>query len=352
MLLNQFHSRFPTEEACIDYFKSVRIQQGVVCPCCNDVTDKWLEGRNAFQCKKCGCSIPLTKGTVMEHSKLSLSTWFYTMHLMTSVKQVLSAKEVQHQLGASQYPPVWLMMMKLRNIMGKRDSVYQLSDEVELDEAFFPIRVPEDYRGQALKRGVGSQKQAKVLVIVESKEVDNMLIDYWKKCPEAAAEKIKRLSEKAKGKSVGKVVHYIKMLVINNLSAKTIDGIVRKHVAKDTVVVTDNSSSHNNFADYFTEHIVVTESGNVDKVVKSSLPWVHIVIGRCRDGIAAIHGDVDAQFLQLYLNEYCWKFNRRFFRDSTDPKYDLFDRLANIAAMYTSDIKWRNQVQPDDYDFD
>lgn len=74
----------------------------------------------------------------MEHSKLSLSTWFYTMHLMTSVKQVLSAKEVQHQLGASQYPPVWLMMMKLRNIMGKRDSVYQLSDEVELDEAFFP----------------------------------------------------------------------------------------------------------------------------------------------------------------------------------------------------------------------
>ena len=115
MLLNQFHSRFPTEEACIDYFKSVRMQQGVVCPCCNDVTDKWLEGRNAFQCKKCGCSIPLTKGTVMEHSKLSLSTWFYTMHLMTSVKQVLSAKEVQHQLGASQYPPVWLMMMKLRN---------------------------------------------------------------------------------------------------------------------------------------------------------------------------------------------------------------------------------------------
>ncbi|WP_175307337.1 IS1595 family transposase [Bacteroides thetaiotaomicron] len=160
------------------------------------------------------------------------------------------------------------------------------------------------------------------------------------------------MSEKAKGKSVGKVVHYIKMLVINDLSAKTIDGIVRKHVAKDTVVVTDNSSSHNNFADYFTEHIVVTENGNVDKVVKSFLPWVHIVIGRCRDGIAAIHGDVDAQFLQLYLNEYCWKFNRRFFRDSTDPKYDLFDRLANIAAMYTSDIKWRNLVQPDDYDFD
>ena len=33
---------------------------------------------------------------------------------------------------------------------------------------------------------------------------------------------------------------------------------------------------------------------------------------------------------------------RRFFRDSSDPKYDLFDRLVKIVAIYTSDIKWRD----------
>lgn len=107
---------------------------------------KWLNGRKAFQCPMCGCSIPLTKGT--EHSKLPLRTWFYTMHLMTSIKQVLSAKEVQYQLGVAKYEPVWLMMMKLRNIMGKRDATYQLSREVELDEAFFPIRIPKEARGE------------------------------------------------------------------------------------------------------------------------------------------------------------------------------------------------------------
>lgn len=67
--------------------------------------------------------------------------------------------------------------------------------------------------------------------------------------------------------------------------------------------MTDNSSSHVNFAEYFSKHEAFTEKGNVDDVVKRTLPWVHIVIGRCRDSIAAIHGDVDAQFLQLYLNE-------------------------------------------------
>ena len=34
-----------------------------------------------------------------------------------------------------------------------------------------------------------------------------------------------------------------------------------------------------------------------------------------------LHKEIDGRFLQLYLNEYCWKFNRRFFRDSNDPKY-------------------------------
>ena len=303
------------------YFRDIRIIQGVSCPNCGVKTDKWLQGRKAFQCTKCGCSIPLTKGTVMEHSKLSLRTWFYAMHLMTSIKQVLSAKEVQHQLRIEQYPPVWLMMMKLRNIMGKRDSIYQLSDEVELDEAFFPIRIPEEARGEKIKRGAGSQQQS--------------------------IRKASKLAKKAERQSIGKVVHYIKMFVIDNLSADTLDKIVRKHIDKDTVIVSDGSSSHINFEGYFKGYERHVES-NVDSVVKTHLPWVHVVIGRCRSGIAAIHGEVDKQFLQLYLNEFCWKFNRRFFKDSCDPKYDLFDRLVKIAAIYTSDIKWRDYYLPDD----
>ena len=44
--------------------------------------------------------------------------------------------------------------------MGKREAVYQLSGEVELDEAFFPIRVPEESQGETIRRGAGSQRQA------------------------------------------------------------------------------------------------------------------------------------------------------------------------------------------------
>lgn len=346
MLLNQFDTRFPTEESCIEYFLEIRKQEGVTCPRCKTATHLWKSSKHVFQCPKCGCRIPLTQGTVMEHSKLPMRTWFYTMHLMTSIKQVLSANEVQHQLAYPEYPPIWLMMMKLRSIMGKREEMYKLSDEVEVDEAFFPIRTGE--LDEDLKRGAGSQKQMKVLVIVESKPVDKVLMSYLSDTSGKSLGKSIRLAKRIPKNGIRKIVHYIKMFAIDNLSAATIDKLMKNSVVKDTIIVSDGSSSHVNFKEYFTEHDVHIEKGDVDKVVKSKLPWVHVIIGRCRDGIAAIHREVDGQFLQLYLNEFCWKFNRRFFRDSTEPKYDLFDRLVKIAACYTSDIKWRNYDIPKD----
>ncbi len=279
----------------------------------------------------------------MEHSRISMRTWFYTMHLMTSIKQVLSAKEVQHQLCMSEYPPVWLMMMKLRNIMGKRESIYRLSGTVELDEAFFPTRMDAEGKSNPMKRGAGSQRQSKVLVIVESKAVDDILREYWESnnVPKTM-EKAARLTTRSKGQSVKKVIHYIKMFAIDNLKASTIDELLAQNVDAKAIILSDGSSSHVNLTKNFAKHISLVEKGNADEVVKKGLPWVHIIMGECRNGIAAIYKEIDGRFLQLYLNEYCWKFNRRFFRDSTDPKYDLFDRLVRISALYTSEIKRRD----------
>lgn len=260
MLLNQFDSKFPDEDSCIAYFQSLRATNIPACPNCTCKNYSWLPKKQAFECKSCRYRIPLTKGTVMEHSKLSLRTWFYTMHLMTSIKQVLSAKEVQHQLGISQYPPVWLMMMKLRNIMGKREDIYKLTGQVELDEAFFPTRMDRDEKSQPLKRGVGSQKQSKVLVIVESKAVDDILRGYLSmQNTTVAMDKVSKLSERAKSKSVKKVVYYIKMFVIEDLKAETIDKLLEKSLDKNTVIVTDGSSSHVNLKDNFANHIAIVE---------------------------------------------------------------------------------------------
>jgi len=343
MLLNRFHIRFPDEESCVTYFRKIREDIGFACPKCQSTEHKWMVGRAAFQCTKCGYHIRLTSGTVMEKSHIPLYKWFYTAHLMTSLKQVLSAKEVQQQLELKQYPPVWLMMMKFRDIMGKREHMYKLSDEVEVDEMFFPTSILGEEKMQALKRGAGSQRQTKVLVIAESKDADKILLDYLSGNigTENVAEKVKTIAKHSSKQSVCKAVRYIKMFAIPDQKKETIDKMLCTSVEQDTVIVSDGSTSHVDLKDIFKRHDVYVED-NAHEVVTKHLPWVHIVAGECRSSIEAIHREVDERFLQLYLNEFCWKFNRRFFKDSNDSRFDLFDRLIKIAAMYTSDIKWRD----------
>lgn len=65
------------------------------------------------------------------------------------------------------------MMMKYRDIMGKRDAMYKLSDEVEIDISFFPTSSIVNVDGEDV---IKTQKTP-VLVIAESKPVDGILAE-------------------------------------------------------------------------------------------------------------------------------------------------------------------------------
>ena len=85
--------------------------------------------------------------------------------------------------------------------MGKRDAQYGLSGIIELDGFFFSLEIKEDRKGKTLKRGWGSQKKSKVPVMAESIPVKE--------------------DDRPCGK--GRKVHHIKMFVIDDLKATTID---------------------------------------------------------------------------------------------------------------------------------
>ncbi len=340
MLLKDFFARFPDEDSCISYFRDLRLQIGIKCSKCGCTDHSWLDSRKSYQCKTCGYRMKLTSGTVMEQSNLPLYNWFFTAHLMTTIKQVLSAKEIQHQLEMKDYASAWLMMMKYRDIMGKRDSTYKLSDQIELDISYFPTSV---LTGKGSARVVDTKKTA-VLVMAESKAVDEILSEYLS---DVADNKLinqsSKLLQKSSRQKVKKVIHYIKMFALPNQQYESIKPYVAANVEDSVTVHTDGGTNLFKMKDLVKQHIAHRETEEeVHEVVTKILPWVHIVTGDCRSGIEAIHKEVDERFLQLYLNEFCWKFNRRYFRDSKDVKYDLFDRLIRIAAIYRSDVKWRD----------
>lgn len=201
------------------------------------------------------------------------------------------------------------MMHKLRDVMGKRDSKYTLLGSVEVDEGFFSTEIPDKQKNEPLKRGAGSQAKTKVLVMAESTEVDSP----------------------KKGLKPKKVGH-IKMVVIPDSKKETIDPIASNGIDGDAAVVSDGTKSHINFPKMFSEYV----GRKIDpKEIGKVLPWVHIAINNSKSLIKNIYHGIKPEFLQEYLNEFCYKFNRRYFGDK------LFDRLMIASIACTSEFGHR-----------
>jgi transposase-like protein len=233
----------------------------------------------------------------MQSSKLPFQDWYIAMHLITSTKKSFSAKEIQRQLGRKRYQPVWEMLHKLRSVMGLRDG------EVELDEGFFETVDVERTDKSGVKRGRGSEKQTKVMVMDESKKVDQV-------------KKTKRPDKK---------VGFIKMKVVKNLKSETVNKVVEENIKEQSIVTTDAYPSYNNLKNVVKVHIPqVVEPKKAGKI----LPWVHIAIANSKRLLVDIYHRIDDNFLQNYLNEFCYKFNRRYIQDK------LFDRLIIASVAY------------------
>jgi len=137
MKLLDFFKKYTTDPSCKLAFKKSREQEGVFCKKCNNTEHYWLKSKELYECKKCHFRMSLKSGTILENSKLPYQYWFIAMHLMTATKKSISALEMKSQLGHKYYEPIWAMMHKIRSAFSKRDNLYQVDGEVELDEGFY-----------------------------------------------------------------------------------------------------------------------------------------------------------------------------------------------------------------------
>lgn len=309
MNLLNFSAQFPDEESCKASWKTHRDKQGVVCPKCGSTEHYWKSDKESYECKKCKYRQSLRSNTVMHGSQLPFRYWFIAIHLLTSTKKSFSALELQRQLGHTTYNPIWAMLHKLRLAMGKRDAEYNLKDLIELDEGFFSTEMAEEQKNKPLKRGRGSQKKTKVLVMAESQPVEG------------------ETTMKGKPRKVG----HIKMFVIDDLKAPTIDAKVIENIDKGSTIDSDSSTSYTNLKTLVKNHrpkVIPKEE------VGKALPWVHIAISNAKRMLLNVFHDIQPEYLQSYLNEFCYMFNRRYFGERK------FDRLMIAAVSYKNEFRY------------
>ena len=64
------------------------------------------------------------------------------------------------------------------------------------------------------------------------------------------------------------------------------------------------------------------------------LPWIHIAISNVKRQIIHTFHDVKLDFLQRYLDEFCYKFNQRYFEEA------IFNRLLVAYVSYKNGFRY------------
>ena len=101
---------------------------------------------------------------------------------------------------------------------------------------------------------------------------------------------------------------------------------IKESIDNQSIVFTDKSTSYVDISDFVELHI--TEKSDKE-TTNETLKWVHITISNAKRNLLGNYHKIKRKYLQLYLNEFIYKLNRRYFGDK------LFERLiiANITAV-------------------
>lgn len=297
-----FTAHFDSEEACIQHFKAERDRIGVTCKKCGHKEHYWIKSRLSYECKECRHRTSLRSGTILQGSKLSFMIWYKTMFLMTTTKKGFSSKEIQKQLGMKRYEPVWAMVHKLRKAMGNRDARYTLEDMIEMDEGYFTIESSELEKSKG-KRGRGAAGKVPVSVMAESAQLEDI----------ETGEKTSQC-------------RYFKAKVLESHLSDEINDTVMESFDEKSIVFTDDSTSYVDISDYVELHFSEKSS---EKLTNETLRWVHITISNAKRNFLGNYHKIKGKYLQMYLNEFVYKLNRRYFGEK------LFDRLvvAGITGL-------------------
>lgn len=304
--ISDFNAEFPNDDACLEFMKEQRFPGGVtMCEsdkCGVERKHHRVAGRTAYACDHCGHHVYPLAGTIFEKSTTSLKLWFHAMFQMGSTKCGISAKQIQRETGVT-YKTAWRMFKQIRTLM---------SEDISLEgEA---VEVDETYAG-GVRKGKKGRPPA----------------NDGKKIP------VVGIAERGTSEKAGRIV----ARVTRDAKRETLHGLIREYVLPKSTVYTDEFQGYGNLGlvddsegkNMGYRHRRINHSEGVyvtsafgESIHTNTIEGFWSLIKR---GIGGTHHAVSAKFLQEYLNEYSFRYNRR---DVPRPMFKLIlERVSERA---------------------
>ena len=281
--LPEWQKKYGTEKACANAIARYRWPNGFMCPKCGNESACFITTRKVYQCSKCRFQVSITSGTLFHSTNIPLVKWFWAIYLVAADKGGISALRLSKHIGVS-WPTARNLLKKIRTAMSHRDSIYRLQNLIELDDTYVGGK-------KAGKRGRGAEGKKPVLVAVEKR---------------------------------GRKAGFIAMAAVSSISKKSVRCFVEHHFKKSQTVITDAFRAMNSVKETQNHLPKVTPP----EQASTWLPLVHIMIGNMKKFLNGTYHGVSSQYLQEYLDEFCYRFNRRFW------EHELPMRLLNACLSH------------------
>lgn len=287
---------FTSEEKCLEYLEHVRWNGNVVSPF--DSESKVYKCSKGYYCKNTNKMFNVKTKTIFENTKIPLQKWFIAIWLITSHKKGISSLQLSRDINVTQKTG-WFMLQRIRKCF-EIENQHKLFNIVEVDETY----IGGKERNKNIKpnkqgtQGRSTKSKIPVIGMIERK---------------------------------GKIVSHI----IENAKSETLTSSIIRVVDKSSKVYTDEWKGYCKIHTLY-EHKFVKHNSNefVDGDVYTNS--IECFWGLLKRGLLGIYHKTSRKHLQMYIDEFVFRYNTRDRKDS--------ERFSILLSYMTNRLKYKELV--------
>lgn len=261
---DSFKSRFGTKRACYQYLADQKWANGYFCKKCNH--NKHTRGKQpcSRRCRKCGYDESTTTDTLFHKLKFGIDKAFEMLYEISTSKKGANSIWLAERFGVNQ-KTAWLFRQKVQKAMESSEQ-NPLEDDVHVDE--FEIGTPQKGEQGRSK----SDKKVRIVVAFEEREGKS-------------------------GRGYAKI--------IEDYSSNSLKVLFDSHIKEDAFVVADGWSGYKPLKqEYPNLKQKLSKKGQNFKML-------HIQIRNFKNWLRGVHSYCNKEYLQKYIDEYFFRYNRR-----------------------------------------